>query len=114
MSLKFYKTKLASSEKLSYYRPKHLDRNYDMAPYLSIIKIHNFRQALTKIRISAHKLEIENVRLLQNKVAREQRICKLEVEDELHFLIACQKLSQRRCIFEQNIIHSIPEWKSFR
>ena len=32
----FCKTKLASSEKLTYY--KHLDRNYDMATYLSIIK----------------------------------------------------------------------------
>ena len=37
--LEFYKTKLASSEKRTYY--KHL--NYDMAPYLSIIKNHNFR-----------------------------------------------------------------------
>ena len=76
-------------------------------------KKHNFRQALTNIRISAHKLEIKNG--IYNKITREHRICKLcsiEVEDELHFQITCQKLSQRRKNFEQNIKHPIPEWKS--
>ena len=43
----YYKEKLASSEKLTLY--KHLDRNYSLAPYLSKIKNHNFRQALTKM-----------------------------------------------------------------
>ena len=38
----YYKEKLASSEKLTLY--KHLDRNYSLAPYLSKIKNHNFRQ----------------------------------------------------------------------
>ena len=70
--LEFYKTKLASSEKLTYY--KHFDRNYDTTPYLSFIKYHNFRQVLTKIRISAHKLEIENWGY--NKITGKQRICK--------------------------------------
>ena len=45
----YYKEKLASSEKLTLY--KHFDRNYSLAPYLSKIKNHNFREALTKIRI---------------------------------------------------------------
>ena len=78
----YYKEKLASSEKLTLY--KHLDRNYSLAPYLSKIKNHNFRQALTKMRISAHKLEIETGRY--TKTTREERLCKLcslEVEDEL-------------------------------
>ena len=59
------------------------------------------RQALTKMKISAHKLETENG--IYNKITREQGICKicsLEVEDELHFLITCQKLSQGLSVFD--------------
>ena len=65
------------------------------------------------MRISAHKLEIEKGR--HNKVERERRVCKLcslELEDELHFLISCQKLNHRRNIFDEFIINIIPEWKT--
>ena len=69
----------------------YLNRFLIFAVFLTL-----FRQALTKLKISAQKLEMKNGRY--NKITREQRICKLcslEVEDELHFLITCQKLSQR-------------------
>ena len=39
--LEFYKEKLASSEKLTFY--KHLNRDYSLAPYLLNIKNHKFR-----------------------------------------------------------------------
>ena len=46
----------------------------------------------TKFRISSHQLEIECGRY--RKIPASQRICKLcnlEVEDELHFLLECPK-----------------------
>ena len=113
--LEFYKEKLASSEKLTFY--KHIDRDYSLAPYLLNIKNHNFRQALTKLRISAHKLEIESGRY--NKTQREKRICKvcsIAVEDELHFSTSCPKINNRRNTrgntFGQNIQNFIPEWET--
>ena len=105
----YYKEKLASSEKITLY--KHLDRNYSLAPYLSKIKNHKFRQALTKMRISAHNLEIETGRY--TKPTREERLCKLcslEFEDEMHFIMSCPKLSKRRTTFDKIIIDMISEW----
>ena len=48
----------------------------------------------------------------KTKLQENSESVNLEVEDELHFLITCQKLSQRRSIFEQNITYSIQERKS--
>ena len=63
------------------------------------------------MRISAHKLEIETGRY--TKTTREERLCKLcslEVEDELHFIMSCPKLSKRRTTFDKIIINTISEW----
>lgn len=51
------------------------------------------RKILTKFRISAHDLEIEKGR--HSGIKLNQRLCKLcslEVEDEVHFLLKCPKL----------------------
>ena len=47
------------------------------------------------------------------KTTREERLCKLcslEVEDELHFIMSCPKLSKRRTTFDNIIINTISEW----
>lgn len=65
-------------------------------PYLSISSPRE-RNLLTKFRISAHKLEIETGRY--QGIKAENRICKLckkEVEDEIHFLLKCEVLQQDR------------------
>ena len=59
-----------------------------------------YRHYLTKFRISAHDLEIERGRYKNLTVS--ERICKLcgtEVEDEIHFLLQCQKHSTIRFNF---------------
>ena len=63
------------------------------------------------MRILAHKLEIETGRY--TKTTREERLCKLcslEIEDELHFITSCPKLSQRRKLFDKIITNTISEW----
>ena len=55
-------------------------------PYLNW-GTYNQRNILTKFRISSHKLEIEKGRYMN--IPAEQRICrlcKLDVENEIHFL----------------------------
>ena len=58
---------------------------------------------ITKFRISSHQLEIERGRY--RNIPASQRICKLcnlEVEDELHFLLECPKSNKiRKEILEQ-------------
>ena len=57
--------------------------------------------------------EIETGRY--TKTTREERLCKLcslEVEDELHFIMSCPKLSKRRTIFDKVIINMISEWNN--
>jgi hypothetical protein len=58
---------------------------------------------LTKFRISSHKLEIAKGRYMN--IPAEQRICrlcKLDVENEIHFLLECPSLANtRRDILDQ-------------
>lgn len=58
------------------------------------------RFILTRLRISAHNLEIETGRYTTPKTPLENRLCKQcnlsEIEDEEHFLINCPKYSLHR------------------
>jgi hypothetical protein len=62
------------------------------------------RRLITKFRISSHQLEIERERY--RNIPTSPRICKLcnlEVEDELHFLLECPKSNKiRKEIFKNS------------
>ena len=72
-------------------------------------KIHNFkdRQAITKLRISAHKLPVETGRYVN--VAYNERLCEHcdlnEIGNEQHFLMSCRntKLADLRANFMEHI-----------
>ena len=72
--------------------------------YLNIHNREN-RRAITKIRTSSHKLEIETGRW--NNVNRDLRICKNcnihEVENETHFLFECRMHVTERKLFYDTI-----------
>ena len=62
--------------------------------YLDFVDIFKYRVALTKFRVSSHKLEIERGRY--ENILLESRICKYceshgdtVIEDEYHFLLFC-------------------------
>jgi hypothetical protein len=71
--------------------------------YLHEICNVKHRQAITKMRISAHKLPLESSRY--NKTPYEDRFCTLcqsnEIGDEFHYLLSCsnQKISDTRNTF---------------
>ena len=95
LSDQFHQTALANlknSSKLKLY--SHIKTNIGVEKYL--FNLHNFkhRQALTKLRLSSHRLQIEIDRHTSgnNRIPQEDRICPLchnGVEDEVHFLLKC-------------------------
>ena len=68
------------------------------ARYLNHIEARNDRSLLAKLRLGTLDLEIEKSR--HHNVPRDERLCKLcnsgEVEDVIHFILNCEKLSYAR------------------
>jgi len=69
---------------------KQMKKDHKFETYLLIKNFEN-RRAITKLRTSSHKLEIETGRY--NNIPRDQRICKNctlnKIEDEYHLLFEC-------------------------
>ena len=72
-------------------------------PYLTEVTNSKHRSAMTKLRLSSHRLEIETGRYTKPKTDREERFCafckfkgKKVVEDEIHFLLACPMYDEIR------------------
>ena len=69
------------------------------------------RKLLTKFSISAHDLEIEKGRYIGLKAHdRKCKLCKIDIEDECHFLLQCPKLEIERKEFVELISK---EYKNF-
>ena len=75
-------------------------QNFNFEPYLNFKQ----RQALTKLRIGNHCLEIELGRHKNIKAAdRICKICKDGVEDETHFLVKCKNFKNIRKPYVETI-----------
>ena len=74
-----------------------IKQTYAFEPYLNIGN-DNHRKAITKLRLSSHRLEIEVGRW--KNLTREERICRScelgKVENETHFLFECSRYMQKR------------------
>ena len=85
-----WRQKLESSKKSTTYRS--FKDNMKFEPYL----LHTNRKervAMTKLRVSDHKLMIEVGRHRQPSIPQEERTCYMcndKVEDEIHFLTECR------------------------
>ena len=67
--------------------------------YLNTIRNTKYRQNLTKLRLSNHRLMIEKGRHLKPKKREEERICPVcneGIEDEVHFIIKCKQYDSLR------------------
>ncbi|XP_068692682.1 uncharacterized protein [Montipora foliosa] len=74
--------------------------NYKCEDYLHQVTNTRHRIALTKMRLSKHKLAIETGRYsrpLKKPAERICPICKIEMEDEYHFLNICPAHQEKRC-----------------
>ena len=82
--------------------------------YLEHLKDFRYIKTLTKFRLSDHKLMIEEGRRRRPKVEKAERLCiycdKMAVEDEIHFLLDCEKYTAERNIFLQKIGNFYPNF----
>lgn len=75
--------------------------NFGHELYLSHVASVKCRMALTRLRLSSHKLNIELGRY-HPRVPRHRRYCtqcngaRLDIEDEYHFVLICEKYRQLR------------------
>ena len=90
VNLQLQNTEFSKQGKLLFY--SKIRRNYELQDYLKFPIVKTVRSKLTKLRISAHPLEIETGRYSKPCIPKECRFChfcKTAVEDELHFLYDC-------------------------
>lgn len=79
--------------KLDTYKLFKSDFGYES--YLDKIRVGTHQKAMTKLRISNHKLHIETGRYKKPVTPRHERLCELcseGIEDEFHFLFTCKEL----------------------
>ena len=87
---------IESSKALAY---KKIKQNVSTENYLFAVKNMRHKTALSRLRLSNHKLYIETGRHLRPKLERSKRkcfICKNEIEDEIHFVVNCPLYSTER------------------
>ena len=94
----FWKINIKRSSQLDTY--SSFKSSFCAESYIFTIKNENKRKSLTRLRISAHTLEIERGRY--KKLKREERLYKtcLKIEDEPHFLLDCNLFKTKICIVE--------------
>ena len=90
---------MAESSRASFYR---VIGTFKFQPYLEKVTTRKFRVALSKLRMSSHRLMIEAGRWNRpHRTPRGQRICTVcnQLEDEYHFLFECRLYNDERTIF---------------
>jgi len=79
--------------------------NFGLQKYLLLLKNSEQRKNLTRLRISAHRLHIEQGRY--QGIPRQNRICNRctsnEIDDEVHFLFSCTSSQDDRYYMNSKI-----------
>jgi len=82
--------------------------NFRLETYLEIIKNGNERKQLTRLRLSAHRLEIERGRYKGIEIGDRKCNTCMEVEDEIHFMMRCKLYDKERKILMNMIEETAP------
>ena len=89
-------SRLEESSRAVFYRSF---ASFQFQPYLEHLTVNKFSQALSKIRVSSHRLEIEAGRWVRPHSTpindRKCLVCQV-LEDEYHFIIECQRYTELR------------------
>ena len=100
----YWRCKIIESTKALTYNK--LKQNVSTENYLFVVKNIRHKTALSRLRLSNHKLCIETGRHLRPKLERSKRkcfICKNKIEDEIHFVVNCPLYSSERNILFHTI-----------
>ena len=90
--------------------------NFVYQPYLDLIQVEKFRVALTRFRVSAHRLAVESGRWHKpDKIPYNERKCQLCncLEDEFHFLLECPLNSEIRKLYIKGYYWKHPNMVKF-
>jgi len=89
-----------------------IKKEYCLENYLSLTSNPNIRRLITKLRISDHNLRIETGRR-EKDMPQEKRICLIcnnnQVENEMHFLLACKTQCSKLPAFSRFLARIIPK-----
>ena len=111
--LEHWKEETKSQSRLECYLA--LNRDYQLAEYLSTVRDRKQRQILTRYRLSDHQLAIETGRYKKSWQPKENRTCGQcltgEVETERHFLLQCKTFEETRNIYFNKFTSVIPGFK---
>ena len=89
---------------------KEMKPNFEISPYLLILKNKNLRNTLAKLRLSSHQLDIETDRH-RNVESSQRKYTHCDVndsEDEYHFSLICPAYSGLRKIYLQKYFYVRP------
>ena len=71
---------------------KYVKEHLMLEPYLDLLP-KQLRNAMSRLRLSSHKLRVETGRYGQNRIVRAERYCTMcnntDIEDEFHLFIVC-------------------------
>ena len=81
-----------------------IKNSFTIEPYISLVNNRNQRAWISRLRTSSHRLHIETGRYTVPVTPINEHICKYcqsnEIDDEIHFLVRCNKFSiKRNCFF---------------
>ena len=103
-----------NSNKLRFYST--LKSTFSREPYIDLVQSRNHRSFLTRLRCSAHNLEIERLRYSRPVIPPSLRICKFcssgDIGDELHFMMNCETFQLKRACFFGKIGSILPHFSN--
>ena len=94
---------------------KELKQSFEMSPYLLIIQNKKHRNAIAKLRLSSHQLNIETGRHANiERLDRKCNLCNLDdLEDEYHFTLICPIYKDLRIAYIQKYFYRRPNVMKF-
>ncbi|MEW8545252.1 MAG: hypothetical protein AB2693_17140, partial [Candidatus Thiodiazotropha sp.] len=94
---------------------KEMKQSFEMSPYLLIVRNKKYRNAIAKIRLSSHQLNIETGR--HTNIERSNRKCNLcnlnDLEDEYHFTLICPIYKDLRIAYIKKYFYKRPNVMKF-
>ena len=85
--------------------------SFQFQPYLNVLNVTKISHALSKLRVSSHRLQIEAGRWVRpRRIPVNERKCTIcqVVEDEFHFIIECPLYTELRRKYIPNYYYRRP------
>ena len=102
-----------NSNKLRFYST--LKSSFSREPYFDLVHSRNQRSFLTRLRCSAHRLEIEKLRYSKPAIPPSSRTCGFcqsgQIGDEMHFLMKCDTFNTKRACFMGKMNSILPGFR---